>query len=408
MQTGKKKVKRFSKFLNNKMDYILFITVLILLSLGIVMVLSASAPSALSETGKSYTYFIKQFICAIIGIIAMLFISKIDYRFYKKYYWAVYAGSVLVLLLVLVPGLGKSVNGATRWIKVPILGQFQPSEISKIGLIIFYAGYLSDHKSELKDFWKGFVKPFLLLVPPIAILYFIQNHLSVSLVIGIVTCVMMLMAGCRVLHFLLAGLVGIAGVALIVIKELLKGESSSSGSFRLDRIKTFFDPWADATGTGYQMVQSLYAIGSGGLFGVGLGNSKQKYLYIPEPQNDFIFAIVAEELGFVGCAVIIALFAVFAWRGIVISMKAPDMFGSLLAIGVTTLVATQAIINIAVVTASIPTTGMALPFFSYRRNCTCDTSSFCGNIAEYIKSRFKSLDKLQFTAYIFIMREINS
>ena len=408
MQTGKKKVKRFSKFLNNKMDYILFITVLILLSLGIVMVLSASAPSALSETGKSYTYFIKQFICAIIGIIAMLFISKIDYRFYKKYYWAVYAGSVLVLLLVLVPGLGKSVNGATRWIKVPILGQFQPSEISKIGLIIFYAGYLSDHKSELKDFWKGFVKPFLLLVPPIAILYFIQNHLSVSLVIGIVTCVMMLMAGCRVLHFLLAGLVGIAGVALIVIKELLKGESSSSGSFRLDRIKTFFDPWADATGTGYQMVQSLYAIGSGGLFGVGLGNSKQKYLYIPEPQNDFIFAIVAEELGFVGCAVIIALFAVFAWRGIVISMKAPDMFGSLLAIGVTTLVATQAIINIAVVTASIPTTGMALPFFSYRRNCTCDTSSFCGNIAEYIKSRFKSLDKLQFTANIFIMREINS
>ena len=408
MQTGKKKVKRFSKFLNNKMDYILFITVLILLSLGIVMVLSASAPSALSETGKSYTYFIKQFICAIIGIISMLFISKIDYRFYKKYYWAVYAGSVLVLLLVLVPGLGKSVNGATRWIKVPILGQFQPSEISKIGLIIFYAGYLSDHKSELKDFWKGFVKPFLLLVPPIAILYFIQNHLSVSLVIGIVTCVMMLMAGCRVLHFLLAGLVGIAGVALIVIKELLKGESSSSGSFRLDRIKTFFDPWADATGTGYQMVQSLYAIGSGGLFGVGLGNSKQKYLYIPEPQNDFIFAIVAEELGFVGCAVIIALFAVFAWRGIVISMKAPDMFGSLLAIGVTTLVATQAIINIAVVTASIPTTGMALPFFSYRRNCTCDTSSFCGNIAEYIKSRFKSLDKLQFTANIFIMREINS
>ena len=408
MQTGKKKVKRFSKFLNNKMDYILFITVLILLSLGIVMVLSASAPSALSETGKSYTYFIKQFICAIIGIIAMLFISKIDYIFYKKYYWAVYAGSVLVLLLVLVPGLGKSVNGATRWIKVPILGQFQPSEISKIGLIIFYAGYLSDHKSELKDFWKGFVKPFLLLVPPIAILYFIQNHLSVSLVIGIVTCVMMLMAGCRVLHFLLAGLVGIAGVALIVIKELLKGESSSSGSFRLDRIKTFFDPWADATGTGYQMVQSLYAIGSGGLFGVGLGNSKQKYLYIPEPQNDFIFAIVAEELGFVGCAVIIALFAVFAWRGIVISMKAPDMFGSLLAIGVTTLVATQAIINIAVVTASIPTTGMALPFFSYRRNCTCDTSSFCRNIAEYIKSRFKSLDKLQFTAYIFIMREINS
>ena len=252
---------------------------------------------------------------------------------------------------------------------------------------------MSDHKSELKDFLKGFVKPLLILLPPIAILYFIQNHLSVSLVIGIVTCVMMLMAGCRVLHFFLAGLVGVAGVALIIIKELLKGDASPSGSFRLDRIKTFFDPWADATGTGYQMVQSLYAIGSGGLFGVGLGNSKQKYLYIPEPQNDFIFAIIAEELGFVGCAAIITLFAVFVWRGIVISMKAPDMFGSLLAIGITTLVATQAIINIAVVTASIPTTGMALPFFSYRWNSSCNTSGISWNTFEYIKGRLKSLNK---------------
>lgn len=166
-----------------------------------------------------------------------------------------------------------------------------------------------------------------------------------------------------------AGLVGACGVALYIIKELMTGKGdASSDSFRMGRIKTFFDPWSDATGIGYQMVQSLYAIGSGGLFGVGLGNSKQKYLYIPEPQNDFIFAIIAEELGFVGCVLIIALFALFVWRGIVISMKAPDMFGSLLAVGVTTLVATQAIINIAVVTASIPTTGMALPFFSYRRN----------------------------------------
>lgn len=368
MQREKKKVKRFSKFMNNKMDYILFITVLILLSLGVVMVLSASAPSALSKTGKSYTYFIKQFQFAVVGIVIMLFISKIDYRFYKKYYWVVYAFSVSILLLVMVPGLGKSVNGAKRWIEIKGLGQFQPSEITKIGLIIFYAGYLSDHKSELKQFWKGFVQPMVFLIPPIAILYFLQNHLSVSLVVGVVTCVMMLMAGCRMLHFMFAGLAGVAGVALVMIKELLKGDASNS--FRMDRIMTFFDPWSDATGTGYQMVQSLYAIGSGGLFGVGLGNSKQKYLYIPEPQNDFIFAIVAEELGFVGCVAIILLFAIFVWRGIVISMKAPDMFGSLLAIGITTLVATQAIINIAVVTASIPTTGMALPFFSYRRNST--------------------------------------
>ena len=357
----KKKVKRFSKFLDNRMDYILFITVLILLSLGVIMVLSASAPSALSKTSKSYTYFVRQFAFAVIGIGIMLFISKIDYRFYKKYYWLVYAVSVLVLLLVLIPGLGREVNGATRWIGIPGLGQFQPSEITKIGLIIFYAGYLSDHKSELKDFWRGFVKPLAFLLPPIAILYLVQNHLSVCLVIAAITAVMMLMAGCRLLHFIAAGLVGVAGIVIM----LIKGQTSESSSFRWDRIVTFFDPWSDATGTGYQMVQSLYAIGSGGLFGVGLGNSTQKYLYIPEPQNDFIFAIVAEELGFVGCVAIIALFGIFVWRGIVIAMKAPDMFGSLLAVGVTTLVAVQTIINIAVVTASIPTTGMALPFFSY-------------------------------------------
>ena len=363
-----KKTKKFSKFLNNKMDYVLVITVLILVSLGVVMVLSASAPSALSKTGSSYTYFIKQFGFAVFGIIAMLFVSKIDYRFYKKYYWGVYVVSVLVLLLVLVPHLGKEVNGALRWIEIKGLGQFQPSEITKIGLIIFYAGYLSDHKSELKDFWRGFFKPLIFLAIPVAILYRIQNHLSVSLVISVITFVMMLMAGVRVLHFVWAGLAGGAGLTLLLLKgkiDQIKGVAGTSDSFRLDRIKVFFDPWSDATGTGYQMIQSLYAIGSGGLFGVGLGNSKQKYLYIPEPQHDFIFAIIAEELGFVGCIAIIALFAVFVWRGIVIAMKAPDMFGSLIAVGITTLVAIQAIINIAVVTASIPTTGMALPFFSY-------------------------------------------
>ena len=368
MQREKKKVKRFSKFMNNKMDYILFITVLILLSLGVVMVLSASAPSALSSTGKSYTYFLKQFEFALAGIGLMLFFSKSDYRFLRKYYKVIYVISVAILLLVLVPKLGKSVNGAKRWIEIKGIGQFQPSEFTKIGLIIFYAGYLSDHKNDLKQFGKGFVLPMAFLIPPIAILYFVQNHLSVSLVVGIVTCVMMLMAGVRVLHFVWAGLAGGAGLTLLLLKgkiDQIKGVAGTSDSFRLDRIKVFFDPWSDATGTGYQMIQSLYAIGSGGLFGVGLGNSKQKYLYIPEPQNDFIFAIIAEELGFVGCIAIIALFAVFVWRGIVIAMKAPDMFGSLIAVGITTLVAIQAIINIAVVTASIPTTGMALPFFSY-------------------------------------------
>lgn len=356
----RKKGKKVSSFAGNQFDFILCITVLILLSMGIIMVLSASAPSALSTTGNSYTYVKKQFAFAIVGVFLMFTLSKIDYRFYKKYYWLVYHVSWIILLLVLVPSLGVSVKGATRWLDLKIV-QFQPSEITKIGLIIFYAGYLADHKSELTDLKKGYIKPLLFVVPPIAILFLVQNHLSVSLIIGIITITMMVMAGCKMAHFVNTGILGVSGLFGLVGLMQMTGK----GGFRLERISTFFNPWADAQGTGYQMVQSLYAIGSGGFFGVGLGHSKQKFLYIPEPHNDFIFAILAEELGFIGCLGVIALFGIFIWRGILIAMKAPDMFGSLIAIGITTLIGAQAIINIAVVTASIPTTGMALPFFSY-------------------------------------------
>jgi cell division protein FtsW len=349
-----------SNFVNNQFDFVLCITVLVLLALGIIMILSASAPSALSTTGNSYTFVGKQIAFAVVGIILMFLISKIDYRFYKKYYWPVYFVSWLVLLLVLVPTLGVSVKGATRWVDLKFT-QFQPSELTKIGMIIFYAGYLADHKSELTSFWKGFLKPILFVAPPILILYFVQNHLSVSLVIVIIAFTMLVMAGCKLQHFVVGGGFAALGAGTIIGMMGMAGK----GGFRLDRISTYFNPWADAQGTGYQMVQSLYAIGSGGFFGVGLGESKQKYLYIPEPHNDFIFAILAEELGFSGCLLVIALFGIFIWRGIVIAMKAPDVFGSLMAIGITTLVGAQAIINIAVVTASIPTTGMALPFFSY-------------------------------------------
>ena len=349
-----------SNFVNNQFDFILCITVLVLLAMGIIMILSASAPSALSTTGNSYTYVKKQFAFAIVGVILMFVISKIDYRFYKKYYWPIYFGSWIVLLLVLIPGLGVSVKGATRWVNLGFT-QFQPSELTKTGMIIYYAGYLADHKSELTDLKKGFLKPLCFIIPPIAILFGVQNHLSVSLIVVIISITMMVMAGCRIGHFAASGGIGLLGLGTIVGMLQMSGK----GGFRLDRISTYFNPWADAQGTGYQMVQSLYAIGSGGFFGVGLGESKQKYLYIPEPHNDFIFAILAEELGFLGCFFVIALFAIFIWRGILVAMKAPDMFGSLLAIGVTTLIGAQAIINIAVVTASIPTTGMALPFFSY-------------------------------------------
>ena len=355
-----KNKKTVPNFINNQFDFILFVIIIILLSLGIVMVLSASAPSAIAESGNSYSYVIQQLKAAILGIILMLIISKIDYRLYKKFYKAIYWISVLILLLVLIPGLGLSSNGATRWIDLKFI-QFQPSELTKIGLIVFYAGYLADHKSELKSFWKGFVKPLIYILPPIAILYFVQNHLSASVVIGAVTCVMMIMAGCRLLYFVIAGLIG----ALVMTVGIIALQATGKGGFRIKRIMSFMDPWADATEVGWQAVQGLYAIGSGGLFGVGLGESKQKYLYIPEPHNDFIFSILAEELGFVGCVIVILLFAIFIWRGILIAIKSPDMFGSLLATGITTLIGVQVIINIGVVTSSISNTGMPLPFFSY-------------------------------------------
>lgn len=357
-----KKVRKFSKFANNQLDFILLIVVILLLSLGLIMVLSASSPTSLAETGDdSYSYFRKQAIFAVVGVIAMLFISKIDYRFWKKFYKIAYWVSIILLLMVLIPGIGVSSGGASRWIK--ILGiQFQPSELAKIGLIIFYASYLTDHKDELKGFYTGFIKPFLYLVPVILILILIQDHLSATIIIVAVVGIMMLMAGSRLKYFLTAGTAaGVAGAAALY----LMAKFTSKGAFRLARITSFLNPWADKQGDGWQVIQSLYAIGSGGLFGVGLGQSKQKYLYISEPHTDFIFAVLAEELGFVGCAVVIALFCVFIWRGVLTAMKAPDMFGSLVAIGITSLIGLQAIINIAVVTSSMPVTGMPLPFFSY-------------------------------------------
>lgn len=352
----KKKEKSFSSFVNNPIHFTLLITILLLLSMGLVMVLSASSPSALSESGNSYAFFSKQLIFAILGIIAMLFISKIDYRFYQKFYKHAWWIALILLALVLIAG--KTVNGAKRWIYVTETLSFQPSEVVKILMIIFYAGILVKNRDELGLYTKGFIKNMCLLAPIIGLLL-LEPHFSASIVIIGICATMMIMAGCKFWHFLATGAVaGIPAMILLIVKE----------PYRLQRVITFLDPWKDATGDGWQVIQSLYAIGSGGLFGVGLGESKQKFLYIPEPHNDFIFSILGEELGFIGCAVVLILFAIFIWRGVLIAMKAPDMFGSLIAIGITALVAIQVIINVAVVTSSMPATGMPLPFFSYRRN----------------------------------------
>lgn len=343
--------KRVSKFANKPFDFTICITVLILLALGIVMVLSASSPSALAEGDSSYTYAISQATYAVIGIAAMFIISKIDYRFYKKYYKLGYVVAIILLALVLI--MGSSSGGAKRWLRIGI--RFQPSELVKILLIVFYAGFLTDHREDLGKFGKGFLYSILFVVPILGLLI-LEPHFSACVIMMAITCVMMLMAGCKMKHFLLAAIPAIPVIIFIALKD----------QYRVDRVLSFLDPWKYAEDEGWQVIQSLYAIGSGGLFGAGLGESKQKYLYVSEPQNDFIFSILAEELGFIGCAVVIILFAILIWRGIVTAMKAPDMFGSLLAIGITVLVGVQVMINIAVVTSSIPVTGMPLPFFSYR------------------------------------------
>ncbi len=343
-------------------DFVLFITILILLAIGIVMVLSASSPKALSEDGDSYSYVRKQAIFAIIGIALMLVISKIDYKIYAKFANIAYIGSIVMLAST--KFLGSSSKGATRWLNLGFV-KFQPSEIVKIALIVFYAVWLTKNRDKLKDFKKGFVVPLLFIAPIALILLFVQNHLSVTIIIVAVISIMMLMAGTKLKYFLISGIIlaVVGGTALFTYIQIKEPEEE--GSFRLARITTFLDPWSDAKGDGWQIIQSLYAIGSGGLFGAGLGESKQKFLYIPEPHNDFIFSVLAEELGFIGCIVVIILFAVLIWRGLLVSIRAKDMFGSLLAVGITSLVGLQAIMNIAVVTSSMPNTGIPLPFFSY-------------------------------------------
>ena len=358
----KSKVKGFSSFLNNPVDFTLVITTLLLLAIGLVMVLSASSPTSLQKSGNSYEFFVKQLFFAILGLVGMYIASKVDYRIYQRFYKQAWIASIVLLLAVLL--IGSDAKGAKRWIDLGFT-TFQPSEIVKFFMIVFYAGILVQNRNELGKFWKGLVKHVLYLVP-IIILLLLEPHLSTSMVIIITCCVMMIMAGCKFWQFLLSGIAAVGGIGSIATALYFVNEKfQEKFQYIVTRIITFTDPWQDATGDGWQVIQSLYAIGSGGLFGTGLGDSKQKYLYLSEPHNDFIFAVLAEELGFVGCVLVFVLFAVFIWRGILIAMKAPDMFGSLVAIGITTLVGVQVIINVAVVTSSMPVTGMQLPFFSY-------------------------------------------
>lgn len=242
----------------------------------------------------------------------MYFISKIDYRIYQKFYK--HAWILSIILLISVFAFGSDSHGAKRWIYITKSLSFQPSEIVKFLIIIFYGGILVKDRDDLGKFWKGLVKHILFLVPIIALLL-LEPHVSTSMVIIITCCIMMIMAGCKFWQFLVSGIVAVGGIGSIAtVLYMASAKFQEKFQYIVTRFITFTDPWKDATGDGWQIIQSLYAIGSGGLFGAGLGESKQKYLYLSEPHNDFIFSIIAEELGFVGCILVFVLFAVFIWR----------------------------------------------------------------------------------------------
>lgn len=335
----------------NKMDHSFLLVVFALLAYGLIMVFSASSATAHYQYGDAYYFIKRQFIWALIGIGIMFLVSRIPYK--TLYRYALHIMLVTVVLLLAVLLIGIEVKGAKRWLGFgPI--SFQPSEIAKFAIIIFLSRSLSTNKEALKTFKTGFI-PYVIIIGIVAGLVFLEPHFSGAMVIGLTGVIIVWAAGAKLSHF-----VAIATVAIPVVILMATG-----ADYRADRIATFWDPFKDSTGNGWQIVQSLYAIGSGGFFGLGLGQSRQKFLYLPEPQNDFIFSVICEELGFVGALLVIVLFAILIWKGIKIALNAPDKFSSLVVIGIIGLIAVQAVLNIAVVTSSMPATGMPLPFFSY-------------------------------------------
>ena len=335
------------------MDFGMFALTIALLCIGLVMVASASSYHALYYYGDSNYLFIRQLVFGVIGTVAMIIISKIDYRKYKKWSYIGFAFAALLLLLVLTP-LGRTANGAKRWLGFGIL-RFQPSEIMKPMLVLAIATYLSRNTKKIKDI-KGYIVPLIMLLIVGLLMYF-QKHMSGLLVLGVAALSVIFISGIK-LNFKTI-------IAIVLIVALAATAFITADKFRLQRIFSFMNPEQDILDGNWQPAQSLYAIGSGGLFGMGLGQSREKYLWLPEAQNDFIFSILAEELGFVGAVSVVLLFTLFIFRGYRIAMTCKDFYGSMIAAGITSIFALQFIINIAVVTCTIPVTGMPLPFFSY-------------------------------------------
>lgn len=333
-----------------EVDQFFLLSVGLLLAFGLVILFSAGSARAFATFGDSLWYFKKQLFQGIgIGVPVMLFFASVDYHRWGKWAKIFLLFSLGLLVLVLIPGIGTTLNGATRW-----LFGFQPSELAKYAVILWFSYSLSKNQDTITDFKNGFL-PYLAILGIFAFLLLLEPHMSCTVLIVGTGFMLLIAGGANMKHIISIGLVAIVGGAFAIVLE----------PYRLKRVLSFLDPFADVQGAGWQIVQSLYAIGSGGIFGLGLGQSRQKYRSLPEPQNDFIFSVLAEELGFLGAIILVALFIFFIIQGIKIALKAPDLFGKLLVTGIMGLNAIQIIINIAVVTSSMPVTGMPLPFFSF-------------------------------------------
>lgn len=334
-----------------KCDYFLLFLALSLVAFGTVMIYSASFYVTEQRWGDGQLFFTRQIMWAIVGIIAMLLASAADYKFLRRFSRLfLFIGFALLVLVLLI---GEERNFARRWLDVAGI-TFQPSEVARFALVYYFAHSMAKRKEQMRSFWRG-ICPYVIIMSVYFSLILIQPNLSMAGTVAILTLVMLYVAGTKKWHLTLLAVAGIFAAVLFVQSE----------DYRWDRWTAFLDPWKDPLGDGFQLVQSLYALGAGGIFGAGLGQSRQKLLFLPHSETDFIFSIIGEELGFVGAFILMIIFAVLIWRAIKISLNAPDMYSSLLGAGITSIISIQLVINIAVVTGSMPPTGLPLPFISY-------------------------------------------
>ena len=342
-----------------RMDVPFLLLVLLLTAIGLVMLFSASFPSAYYETGDAAYYFKRQAIFAAMGLAGMVVAAKFNYQRWRGAARMLLIFSLFLLMLVIIPGIGIYINGSRRWLGIERVFTFQPSEIAKLAVIIYFADSISKKREKMLLFREG-VTPYLVILGVIAILMMLEPHLSGTILIVGTGAIMMAVGG---MDGRLVGL-GVGGVAALAVL-FVKAVEAGIISYGASRINMWHDPWLDVSDDGYQMVQSLIAIGSGGLLGLGLGKGRQKFLYLPEEHNDFIFAVVCEELGLVGACVIMLIFAMLLLRGFWIALHARDRFGTLLVVGIMSHLGLQVFLNIAVVSGLVPATGISLPFFSF-------------------------------------------